>query len=171
MSANPLLAPLSRVRIFAGLTEAQLTAIAKSAERIVYKPGDIITAEGAEAEAAVLIVGGDTECIIEGTPSRVEPIEAGSLVGEMAMFIEHVYGVTTRAAGSARALRIHRKAMHRLMLEDPALADHCVRVIASRLHTVADELRRIDSDLAETIMPSPAATQTEPAATLALPLH
>lgn len=171
MSANPLLAPLSRVRIFQGLSEAQLTAIARSAERIVYKPGDIITAAGAEADAAVLIVGGDTEFIIEGNPSRVEPIEAGSLVGEMAMFIEHVYGVTTRAAGSARALRLNRKAMHLLMLEDSDLADHCVRVIASRLHSVADQLREIDDRLAETVVPTPPHATSEPVATLALPLH
>lgn len=155
MSANPLLAPLSRVRIFQGLPEAQLLAIARGAERIVYRPGDIITAAGAEADAAVLIVGGDTECIVEGNPSRVEPIEAGSLVGEMAMFIDHVYGVTTRAAGSARALRLHRKAMHLLMLEDPAIADHCVRVITSRLHQVAGQLRRIDDDLSVAIAPAP----------------
>lgn len=156
MSTNPLLAPLSRVRIFQGLSEAQLLAIARSAERIVYRPGDIITAAGAEADAAVLIVGGDTEFIIEGNPSRVEPIEAGSLVGEMAMFIEHVYGVTTRAAGSARALRLHRRAMHLLMLEDASLADHCVRIITSRLHQVAGELRRIDNDLAAAAVPTPA---------------
>lgn len=171
MSANPLLAPLSRVRIFQGLSEAQLTVIARSAERIVYKPGDIITAAGAEADAAVLIVGGDTECIIEGNPSRIEPIEAGSLVGEMAMFIEHVYGVTTRAAGSARALRLNRKAMHLLMLEDTDLADHCMRAITSRLHRVADELRRIDSHLAETIMPTSASALADSHASLALPLH
>lgn len=170
MSANPLLAPLSRVRIFQGLPEAQLLKIARSAERIVYRPGDIITAAGAGADAAVLIVGGDTEVIIEGNPSRVEPIEAGSLVGEMAMFIEHVYGVTTRAAGSARALRLHRKAMHLLMLEDPAIADHCVRVMTSRLHQVAGELRRIDDDLSVAIVPSPSLPDHQPARQL-LPVH
>lgn len=171
MSANPLLAPLSRVRIFQGLTEAQLTAIARNAERIVYKPGEIITTAGVEADAAVLIVGGDTECIVEGNPSRIEPIEAGSLVGEMAMFIEHIYGVTTRAAGSARALRLHRKAMHLLMLEDTSFADHCVRVMTGRLHAVADELRRIDDRLAETIMPTPLPAAHEARQGLPLALH
>lgn len=172
MSANPLLAPLSRVRIFQGLSEAHLTAIARSAERIVYRAGDIISASGADAEAAVLIVGGGAEYIVEGNPSRVEPVLEGSLIGEMAMFIEHTYGTTVRAVAAVRALRLNRKAMHLLMLEDASLADHCVRVIASRLHDVADELRQIDSQLADNIMPAPPATAPhEQRQTLALPLH
>ncbi len=169
MSANPLLAPLSRVRIFQGLPEAQLLAIARSAERIVFRPGEFVTNEGADAEAAVLIVGGPAECIVEGNPSRIEPVQEGSLIGEMAMFIEHTYGATVRAAGPVRALRLNRKAMHLLMLEDAVIADHCVRVITSRLHQVAGELRRIDADLADTAIPSPSLADSHPVQQL--PVH
>ena len=173
MSANPLLAPLSCVRIFQGLSTAQLEAIARHAERIVYRPGEIITAAGADADAAVLIVGGASERIIEGMPSHVEPVQAGSLVGEMAMFIDHVYGATIRAKGSVRALRITRSGMHRQMLDDASLADHCVRMISARLSDVAAELRRIDTSLAYPIEATTlAASRVEASGpSLLIPVH
>jgi CRP-like cAMP-binding protein len=145
MSIQALIAPLLRVVLFQGLKPLQITEIARQADRIVFKRGDVITAEGADSDGAYLIVSGDVDYI--GENGATQPVEAGSLIGEMGMLIEHTFGATVIARGSVRALKITRDAMHEQMLADPALAEHLMQRIASRLVKVADELRRIDSAL------------------------
>ncbi len=145
MSIQALIAPLLRVALFQGLKPLQITEIARQADRIVFKRGDVITAEGADSDGAYLIVAGDVDYI--GENGATQQVEAGSLIGEMGMLIEHTFGATVVARGPVRALKITREAMHEQMLADPALAEHLMQRIASRLVKVADELRRIDSAL------------------------
>jgi CRP-like cAMP-binding protein len=165
MSTNALIAPLMRVRIFQGLSQDQLDSIARRAERIVYRTHDIITEAGIDADAAVLIVAGPTVRLVPNAAGETEAIEAGSLIGEMAMFIDHVYGSTVRAAGPVRALRLPRAAMLDLMNDDRKLADHLVAKIASRLTGVAAELRRIDESLQFPAQAAPRAIAHMPALT------
>ena len=148
MSKNALVAPLMRVGLFHGLTPLQVTEIARHAERIVFKAGDVITEAGTDGDAAYLIVAGPAVRAGDAeTDYQDLAIEAGSLVGEMAMLIEHEYGSRVVARGQVRALRITRAALHDQMLADPALAHHLMMRIVARLTVVADELRRIDDTL------------------------
>lgn len=145
MPADALAAPLLRVALFQGLKPLQLSEIARRAERIVFKDGDIITAEDVPGDAAFLLVSGCAEIVPDGENGRqATPVEIGSLIGEMAMLIEHDYGATVRAKGQVRALKITRALMHSHMLRDPSLAEHLTAVITGRLHTATEELQRID---------------------------
>ena len=146
MAIDALVAPLLRVELFQGLKPLQITEIARQAERIVFKPGDRITTAGQEAGAAYLIVSGEAEWFDPHDPSTPEPVEPGSLIGEMAMLIEHVYGVTVVAAGPVRCLKLNRETMHAQMLDDPAMAEHLSAKITARLSRVAEELRAIDAE-------------------------
>ena len=149
MAIDTLIAPLLRVRIFQGLTPLQLSEIARRSERIMIRPGDLITQAGQPADAAVLIVAGPSERIIESVPGRTDPVEPGSLIGEMAMFVDHIYGSTVRATGPVKAMRLTRAAMHEHMLADQAMTDHLVAKISSRLNAVATDLRQLDDMLAK----------------------
>ena len=145
MSADALAAPLLRVALFQGLKPPQLAEIARRAERIVFKDGDIITAEDAPGDAAFLLVSGAADVDADaGEGLHATPVETGSLIGEMAMLIEHHYGATIRAKGQVRALKITRTQMHAHMLRDPSLAEHLTDLIAGRLHAATEELQRID---------------------------
>ena len=147
MAVDALVAPLLRIELFQGLKPLQITEIARNAERIVFRAGDTITEAGADADAAFLIVGGAAEWT-SGLPSSgaVEPIEIGSLIGEMAMFIEYVYGATIVATGPVRCLKLSRETLHRMMLDDASLAEHLTLKISNRLGRVASELRAIDEE-------------------------
>jgi CRP/FNR family transcriptional regulator, cyclic AMP receptor protein len=155
MVVDPLVAPLLRVELFQGLKSAKLTQISRIAERVVFRPGDVITQSGNAADAAYLIVSGAAEWQSNATFSNAslsnaaEPVEIGSLIGEMAMLIEHTYGSTIIAKTQVRCLALSRTAMHALMLEDPSLAQHLVAKISKRLSTVADTLRAIDHEFDE----------------------
>jgi CRP-like cAMP-binding protein len=154
MAIDALVAPLLRVRLFQGLTPLQLSEIARRAERMMYRPGDFLSVAGQPADAAILIVSGASERIVEAVPAQAEPVEPGSLIGEMAMFVDHVYGSTVRATGPVKALRLTRAAMHDHMLADQAMTDHLVSKVAGRLNSVANDLRQIDAMLAKPFQPS-----------------
>lgn len=160
LANDTLVAPLLRVELFQELTPLQLTGIARRAERIVFREGDKITDAGGDADAAYLIVGGAAEWVRSSDTSREngaetstgkEPIEIGSLIGEMAMFIDYVYGATIIANGPVKCLKLSRATMHDLMLDDPSLAEHMTMKIARRLTRLADDLRAIDQDFGDAL--------------------
>ena len=146
MVANALLAPLKTVALFQDLDPLQIGSIARSAERVMFKPGQPIVRRDETADAAYLIVAGQavrTQGPELGETSAI--VEAGSLIGEMAMIVETEHSATVVATTPVRALRISREAMLAHMAEDPTLADRLMERIVARLSRLADELRAVDA--------------------------
>ena len=151
MATDQLVATLQNLEVFRGLDQQQLAEIARKAERIVFKPGQTVVVAGQPGDGAYLLVAGNAEVMPDATHAAGrprQPVEPGSLVGEMAMLIEHDYRITVVACSSIRALKITRAQMQAHMLAAPSLAEHFVGRISSRLSRVAVELRRIDQMLA-----------------------
>jgi CRP-like cAMP-binding protein len=154
-AADALLAHFLHVEMFRGLKPLQITEIARRAERIVFRPGQILIESGQIGDAALLVIsdgavrtrGPDQECI-------TEPIEPGSLIGEMAMLVEAEHSSTVVAQGSVRAFRITRESLAAQMSHDASMAEHFVDKIAGRLHRLADELKKIETSLGRTV-PAP----------------
>ena len=148
MPVDTIAASLLRVELFRHLKPLQITEIARHSERIVFRRGEVITEAGASADAAYLIVGGPALLVGGGDlPGETSTVEPSSIVGEMAMFIEHDYASTVVADGPVRALKITRDGMRTQLLDDPGLATELMNRIAARLSDVAMELRRIDAAL------------------------
>lgn len=142
-------ARLADIEIFRGLPEEQLAEIARSAERIVFRAGQPILTRHATGDAGFIIMGGDAVALDPDNPSAApRPLAEGTLLGELAMLIDHAYGVTVVARGSVRCLKLSRDTMLRHMARQPELAEHFVSRITSRLTRVAVEMRRIDQILA-----------------------
>jgi CRP-like cAMP-binding protein len=148
VSQEALIAPLRRVALFEGLSGEQLAAIARCAERIVFKPGDKIIEDGTDVGAAFLVVSGEARLLGSGEGEESETVEPGSLLAEMSMFIDAEPSATVVATSAVRALKLERHAMLDRMTADPTLADHFVAAISGRLKDIALELRRIDRTLA-----------------------
>lgn len=145
MAIDQVLASLLRVPVFSGLKPLQITEIARRAQRCAFGSGEAIVAAGEPGEAAYLVLSGDVG--IKTGPGRwasLEPVEPGSLLGELAMFVDHVYGVTAVAQGWVDCLKLERSALHAQMCEDPDLADGLAQAIRERLTRVASELQEID---------------------------
>ncbi len=150
MTTDNLVAPLSRLPIFAGLKPSQLTQITQAAERLRYWPGDVITKAGQTGDGAYLIVSGTAQRVAgSGATATPENVAPGSLVGEMAMLIEHEYTSTIVAGDRVFCLKILRSALHAQMLADPSLAQHFHDRVTEQLVRTAEELRRIDKDFAK----------------------
>jgi CRP-like cAMP-binding protein len=143
MSSDRVVAPLLRVPLFQELSGLQVAAIAREAEKVKFRRGDLITRAGEPGDGAFLIVSG-TVIADAGLWGNPEPVEVGSLIGELAMLTEHDYGSTTRACDRVLCLKLTRAGMHARMLEDPALAAHFQQRIRDRLLKLAEELRHIE---------------------------
>jgi CRP-like cAMP-binding protein len=149
MAIDGVIASLLRVPLFAGLTPLQITEIGRRAQRRVFGRGEVIIEAGTPGEAAFLILSG--EAAAKGGPAeraRLESIEPGSLLGELAMFVDHVYATTVVAHGWVDCLKFERSALHAQMCDDADLAARLAQVIRGRLTQVAVELQEIDVLLA-----------------------
>ena len=168
MSTKMLVAPFRRLAIFAGLRPLQITEIARRAERVRFQPGSTLTAAGTSGDCAYLIASGAAVSLPDqGRPEDGRPIAPGSLVGEMAMLVEHEYRETVVARERVLCLRITREALHEQMLEDPALARHFERHLRSRLARVVEDLREIDDMLVAAGGVTPSSDACEPKAAAA----
>lgn len=155
MAADKVIAPLLRVPLFMGLRAPQLSEIAEHAERISFRAGSTITEAGVEGDGAYLIVSGVAVRKPATDAQAPEPIEPGSLIGELAMLVDHVYGATVLAQGRVNCLKILRSALHEQMQRDPDIAEHFSGILTARLMHVAAEMRRIDAMLAAYAEPPP----------------
>ena len=136
---------LRSLPIFAGLKPLQLTEIVRRAERLRFWPGDLLTKADQPGDGAYLIVSGPAHRVAgPGLVAMPEPVVPGSLIGEMAMLVEHDYGSTIVARDRVFCLKFMRAAMHAQMREDATLAEHFRDRVTERLLRTAEELRRID---------------------------
>jgi len=145
MSIDTAVSLLQRIPIFARLNPMQIAEIARRAEKAKFRSRECITEAGASGDAAYLLVSGHAERV--AAPEQALP--PGSLIGELAMLVEHNYGATIVAKGRVHCLKITRSALHEQMLADPSLAEMLSQHISERLRKAANGLMRIDHLLAK----------------------
>ena len=140
---------LGRVPLFSGLTQEQLGAIASKGKKTFFEAGAPIVKRMAKGECGYLILSG---VAVTRPPKglRMEPerLEAGALIGEMAMLTETVYGLDVEAEERVRALSIDRTDLYALMEEDPSIAHALREMITERLIFIARDLREADARFA-----------------------
>ena len=150
MAIDALVKPFLHLPLFRGLKPLQITEIVRRADRIVYRPGDIIIEEDQQGDAAIVIVAGDAVRTTGLEPgAAAEPVLEGSIIGELAMLVETVHSATIVARGPVRALRLSRTEMHAQMADDPKLAEHLTQQITARLRRLASEIQAVDQALAD----------------------
>ncbi len=150
MAIDALVKPFLNLPLFRGLKPLQITEIVRRADRIVYRPGDIIIEEDQPGDAAIVIVAGDAVRTTGLEPgAAAEPVPEGALIGELAMLVETVHSATIVARGPVRALRLSRTEMHAQMADDPQLAEHLTQQITARLQRLASEIQAVDQALAD----------------------
>ena len=113
-----------------------------------FRPGDIITRAGQPGDGAYLIVSGPAGMSCSpGSAIPAEPVEPGSLIGEMAMLIEHDYGSTVVARDRVLCLKITRAADARPDAGRRYAREHFQQPHHRAACNMTDELRQIDSVL------------------------
>jgi CRP-like cAMP-binding protein len=149
MSLDRDIAMLSRIPLFAELTTEQLRLLAFSAVRLELSPGQVLFRENAVAQSGYIVAFGGIELSVgDGTGKRVlTTCEAGSLIGEMALFIETVRPATATAIVSSEVLEVDRKLVRRMLNEYPHVALRLRATMVERLQATVSELTRIRDQL------------------------
>jgi CRP-like cAMP-binding protein len=130
---------------------------------VKYLPGDVITKVGQAGDGAYVILTGMAQRVASASAtSATEDVAPGSLIGEMAMLIEHDYTATVIARDRVFCLKILRAALHAQMLADPTIAQHFHERVSEQLKHTAEELRRIDKDFASQPFPDRASARMQP---------
>ena len=152
MAIDLVLESLHRVPVFAGLTPEQIAEIGRGAQRRAFRKGEVIAEAGEPGDSAYLILAGDVICRT-GPDGRgpTEPVEPGSLVGELAMLVEYDYGSTVIAQGWVDCLKLERATLLEQMRADPDIADRVADTIRGRLTLVATELQIIEGLLMRSV--------------------
>lgn len=166
MARDALIRALRQVELLDGLAPLQITEIARCADRIVFKPGARIMTANQPADAAVVLVTGHAKRLSgPGHSANAQPLPPGTTLAELAMLIDMVPNSTVVAVSEVRALRLTRDEMHRLIADDSALGEHFIAKAATRLQSIAQQMRLVESDLSRRLESgrSPTAT-TEPRA-------
>lgn len=143
---SPLVVPLMRCPIFQGLDIALLEAIAGIAERATVGQGRVIARAGEPAAGAILIVNG-TARSSRGASLAERRIEAGALVGELAMLVETTFAATVTAETPLRLMKIARDDLYRLMQQEGRIAAHLAAKIGARLQSLVAEVRQIEAGI------------------------
>ena len=139
------IALLHRVPLFGELTTEQLRLLAFSAVRLELTPGQVLFREGEKALSGYIVSFGGIELTVgEGDNRRVATTcETGSLIGEIALFVETKRPATATAIVSTEVLEIDRKLVTRMLNEYPHVALRLRATLTDRLTATVSELGKI----------------------------
>lgn len=145
MSLERDIALLARIPLFSELSTEQLRLLAFSAVRLNLSPGQVLFREGNLAGSGYVVVYGAIELSIgqAGRRKVLTSCEQGSLIGELALFIETKRPATATAVVTSEVLDIDRKLVTRMLSEYPHVATRLRRILASRITSTIAELGEV----------------------------
>jgi CRP/FNR family transcriptional regulator, cyclic AMP receptor protein len=135
-------AVLRRIPLFAHIDPMKLKLLAFTSERVAFEAGQTMFAQGAEGDAAYVIIDGQAEVLMEtgSGPVQLAVIERSAIVGEVAILCDVPRTATLRAVTQLDTLRIAKEQFLDLLAEFPELAIEVMKTLALRLVRTNTEL-------------------------------
>jgi CRP-like cAMP-binding protein len=128
------LAALSRIELFASLTDAERSALAASLERHPFADGDILFRQGDPADSLYILATGRLAVYDEsgGARTRLARLRAPDYVGEMGLLTGQARAATVVADEDAVCYRIDRAGFDAILKHRPEIVDALSHVLARR---------------------------------------
>ena len=145
MSIESDIAVLRQISLLANLPTEQLRLIAFGAVRLELAQGQILFREGGKALSGYVVLAGSLELTTNqaGRHPIVTTCEPGSLVGELALFVETRRPATAIALERTEVLEVERKVVLRMLREHPELALRLRDMLTDRLTATVNELSHV----------------------------
>lgn len=145
MSLDGDIALLKRVPLFGELPTEQLRLIAFSAVRLDLLAGQVLFRAGQIAHSGYVVSNGALELSTEDKQGKrvLAMCEPGSLVGEIALFVETKRPATGVALIPSQVLEIDRKLITRMLNEYPHIAVRLRATLAERLSATVADLSKV----------------------------
>ncbi len=136
---------LRHVRVFAGLSEQDLTAIAEVSISRRYRAGEVVFREGDGGDTCYIVRSGLARAVRQHSDGRsitLAHFGAGDIFGELAMFDEEPRSATVDVIEEVEVVAIPGRDMQRLMREYPDIAVKLNAALAQRLRATNERLAR-----------------------------
>src|SRR5678816_3844902 len=127
---------LSKVPIFSGLAENELSFLAQRALPRHYLAGEIIFGEGEPCSGLYVVVSGHVRIFKTSASGREQVLSIdgpGSSVAELPVFDGGEYPASVTAVDNATVLFVSKQAFQELCLAHPQVALKVLRVVGGRL--------------------------------------
>ncbi len=150
MSLEGDIALLKRIPLFADLPDEQLRLVAFSSTKVDLQSGEKLFESGDPAASGYIVCTGAIELAADGDDAASATVcEPGSLVGELALFIDTQRPARARARGETQLMEIERKLIIRMLHEYPHLALRLRAKLSERLTATVSELAKVRKSLLE----------------------
>jgi CRP/FNR family transcriptional regulator len=139
------IALLRHVRVFAGLSEEDLTAIAEVSVSRRFESGEVVFREGDGGDTCYIVRSGLARAVRQHSDGRsitLAHFGAGDIFGELAMFDEEPRSATVDVIDEVEVVAIPGRDMQRLMREYPEIAVKLNAALAQRLRATNERLAR-----------------------------
>jgi small-conductance mechanosensitive channel/CRP-like cAMP-binding protein len=136
---------IESVEIFAPLSAGEKEAVARSAIKSVFAPGELILRRGAPGDSMFIINRGKVEVRLanrDGQVQNVAELKEGNFFGEMALLTGEPRNADVVAVSEVETLEITKAILQQLLDNNTALAEGLSHMIAER-QTRLDEYARV----------------------------
>lgn len=163
---------LRRLKVFADLTEEQLSLFVSLVEPLQVKPNRVIVKRNDRGDCMYLLLDGEVRVseTVDGRETTLATLETGDFFGEMCLFDEGARSADVVAKRDCTLLKITKQAFDDMIVQHPAIGAlflrAMVRVIAGRVRSM--DKKYIDSMLLSRFWHRGSAPQT-PGASAARP--
>jgi CRP-like cAMP-binding protein len=132
---------LERHDLLSLLPREALRLLAFAAETRILRAGDILFRRGDIADGGYIVLSGRIalDARDDGAPAQ-DVVEAGALIGEIALFSQIERPATAVARESATVMKLPRTVMLRVLGEFPEGAAAVHRAIAARVTAFSDQI-------------------------------
>lgn len=136
---------LRRAPLFSHMEAAKLRMLAFASERVELAEGEFLFRQGEMIDAAYVIVEGDIGIIYEdeGVAQEIWTMQAGDLVGELALFTDAPCLTGAKAKSPLLLLRISKTVFFHMLQEFPEIAVGVATGLADGLRRAIEEFFRL----------------------------
>ena len=122
----------------------KLKLLAFASDRVVYEEGETLFMQGAEADAAYIVIDGYADVLVasEGSnkASKVAELGPNAFIGDMAKLCDIPRTASVKASTKLQTLRIRKEHMMDMVKESPTLAMAVLKELVQRLAKTTQDL-------------------------------
>lgn len=122
---------LARVKFFEGFSDEDLRRVSELSDEVEVEAGDVVVDQGDPGTHCYVILSGSASVYVRG--EHVATLEAGSMVGEMALVDHRPRTATVVADVDLDLLRFRSDAFAKLLEEMPKASERVMSLLRARI--------------------------------------
>lgn len=131
---NATVEQLSRIPIFAPLSDEELSKLAKASKDRIFAPGEAIVRRGQEGNSMFVITRGTVDVqVLQGTETRtINTLKESDYFGEMSLLTGEPRTATVVAVEETEVVQINKSALKPIFEANPELVESICKMIEER---------------------------------------